>query len=104
MEVVMSLADQIANWLQERLTDAQADGFVIGLSGGVDSATAAALAVRAVGAEHVLAALLPSHSQADDARLGREVAETFGIPLVTVDLTAAYDAFQAALPPSDHLS
>ena len=40
------LANQIAGWLRERLDAAGAAGFVCGLSGGVDSATAAALAVR----------------------------------------------------------
>jgi NAD+ synthase len=95
----MGLSDQIADWLRERLAAAGADGFVFGLSGGVDSAAAAALAVRAVGPQHVLAALLPCHSQPEDARLGRLVADTFSIPTVTVDLTPAYDALISALPP-----
>ena len=98
----MSLSDQIAVWLRERLAAAGADGFVCGLSGGVDSATAAALAVRAVGPERVLAVLLPCHSQPEDARLARLVAETFGILTVTVDLCQSYDGLEAALPGSDH--
>jgi NAD+ synthase len=98
----MSLPDQIAAWLREQLTTAGADGFVFGLSGGVDSATTAALAVRALGPQRVLAALLPCHSQPEDARLARLVAQTFDIPVVTVDLHGAYDALLAALPPSDH--
>ena len=97
----MSQSDQIVAWLQEQVTAAGADGFVVGLSGGVDSATAAALAVRAVGAEQVLAALLPCHSQPKDARLGRLVAETFDIPIVTVSLDSAFEALMDALPPSD---
>jgi len=98
----MSLPDRIAQWLREQLAAAGADGFVVGLSGGVDSATAAALAVRAVGPERVLAALMPCHSQPEDARLARKVTETLGIPTVTVDLTGVYDVLMAALPPSDH--
>lgn len=99
---MMSLSDQIAAWLRERLAAAGADGFVFGLSGGVDSAVAAALAVRAVGPDHVLAALLPCHSQPEDARLGQLVADTFNIPTVTVNLGGAYDALTSALPPSGH--
>lgn len=95
----MSLPDQIAVWLCEQLASAGADGFVCGLSGGVDSATAAALAVHAVGPERVLAGLLPCHSQRKDAVLGRLVADTLSIPTVTVDLSAAYDALSAQLPP-----
>ena len=98
----MTLSDQIAIWLRERLAAADADGFVIGLSGGVDSATSSALAVRAVGSGHVLAALMPCHSVPEDARLGRLVADTFGIPTVTVNLSTTYDALVAALPPSEH--
>ncbi len=95
----MSLPNQIAAWLRERLAVAGADGFVVGLSGGVDSATSAALAVRAVGPGRVLAALMPCHSQPEDATLGQLVADTFSIPAVTVDLSGAYDALSARLPP-----
>ncbi len=98
----MSLSDQIAAWLREQLATAGADGFVFGLSGGVDSAAAAALAARAVGPDRVLAALLPCHSQPEDARLGQLVADTFNISTVTVDLDGACDALAFALPPSDH--
>ena len=95
----MSLDDQIAAWLREYVEAAGAAGFVFGLSGGVDSATAAALAVRAVGPENVLAALLPCHSQPEDARLGQLVADTFSIPTVTVNLGEAYDVLTGQLPP-----
>ncbi|MBE9473194.1 MAG: NAD+ synthase [Chloroflexi bacterium] len=98
----MTISDQISTWLRERLTAASAEGFVAGLSGGVDSATSAALAVRAVGPERVLAALMPCHSQPEDAALGQLVADTFSIPTVTVNLGGAYDAVMAALPPSGH--
>ncbi len=98
----MSLPDRIAQWLRQYLKDAEAEGFVFGLSGGVDSATVAALAVRAVGASRTLAALLPCHSSPEDLYLAQRVADTFGIPTVTVDLTPIYDAFLTALPPTDH--
>jgi NAD+ synthase len=98
----VSLSDQIAAWLRERLAAAGADGFACGLSGGVDSATAAALAVRAVGPEHVLAVLMPCHSQPEDAALGQLVADTLGISTITVALSDMYDALISALPPSEH--
>lgn len=98
----MSLQHQIANWLIERLATAGADGFVLGLSGGVDSATTAALAVRAVGPESVLAAILPCHSQPIDARLARRVADAFDTPTVTVNLDDAFDSLMGSLPPTEH--
>jgi NAD+ synthase len=98
----VSLPNQIAAWLCEQLASACADGFVCGLSGGVDSAVVAGLAVRAVGPERVLAVLMPCHSHPDDAALGQLVADTFGIAAITVDLGDTCEALVAALPPSDH--
>jgi NAD+ synthase len=97
----MTLPDQIAAWLQEQLSDADAEGFVLGLSGGVDSATAAALAVRAVGPEQTLAALMPCHSQPEDAQLAQLMAHTFDIPTVTVSLDETFETLMSELPPSD---
>jgi NAD+ synthase len=98
----MNLQDQIARWLGEYLAAAGAEGFVLGLSGGVDSATTAALAAKAVGWESVLAAILPCHSQPIDARLAHQVADTFAIATVTVNLDAAFDTLIEHLPPSEH--
>jgi NAD+ synthase len=101
----MSLPDRIANWLREHLDAASATGFIFGLSGGVDSSTVAALAVRAAGAGRTLGLLLPCHSQPEDARLGQLVADTFGVPTITVDLGVVFDALMAELPSSDsHLA
>jgi NAD+ synthase len=77
---------------------AGAQGFVVGLSGGIDSAVTAALAARAMGTEHVLGVLMPCHSQPEDARYARLLVEALAIPTQEVDLTAACDALMAALP------
>ncbi len=98
----MNSIDSIVAWLRRQQSAAAAEGFVVGLSGGVDSATVAALAVRAAGPRHVLGVFLPCHSQPQDRRLGQLVADTLGIPIVTVDLAPVYDALLAQLPPSDH--
>ncbi|MFN2283608.1 MAG: NAD+ synthase [Anaerolineae bacterium] len=92
------LADAIAAWMREYAARAGAKGFVVGLSGGVDSATTAALATRAVGGEHVLAVWLPCHSQAEDEAYSRMTAQALGLDLITVDLCDVYDAFTASLP------
>lgn len=94
----MSLADQIATWLRDYAAQAGAQGYVVGLSGGIDSACTAALCKRAVG-EKVLGVLLPCHSLPEDIQMAHLVAETFGIQTETVDLTPVYDTLVAALPP-----
>jgi NAD+ synthase (glutamine-hydrolysing) len=71
---------------------------VLGLSGGIDSAVVAAIAVDAVGADHVHGVSLPSiysseHSR-DDATA---MAERTGLHLRTVPIAPMVDAFQSQL-------
>jgi len=72
----------------------------VALSGGIDSALVAALAVEALGAEHVTGVSLPSaissaHSR-DDARL---LAENLGIRFETIAIAEAVDACEHLLAP-----
>lgn len=63
-------------------------GVVLGLSGGVDSSTVAALCVRALGKERVLALLMPeSESSSDSVRLGSLVADWLGIETKLEDIS-----------------
>jgi NAD+ synthase len=71
--------------LSQTLDDAGRSGFVVGLSGGVDSALAAAIAVRAAGPAAVHAFHLPSGAAVtDSAEIAREVADHLGVVLETV--------------------
>ncbi len=98
----MDIRDQIADWLRDYLVDSGADGFVLGLSGGVDSATAAGLAVLAVGPESVLTAILPCHSDPLDRQLAEQVIRAFSLRSVTISLDDAFDALMERLPPTQH--
>jgi NAD+ synthase len=91
------LAGRIASWLQDRLAKASASGFVVGLSGGIDSAVSAAVCKRAVG-DAVLAVWMPCHSIPEDERLARMAANALNLDLMTVDLSPPYDAFLKELP------
>jgi NAD+ synthase len=77
-----------------------ARGFVVGLSGGVDSAIVARLAQLAAPSE-VVAVLLPCHSDPQDEQDARLVAKHFSLPTAIVDLSPTYDTLakdaQAAL-------
>lgn len=71
-------------------------GAVIGLSGGVDSAVTAHLAVQALGADRVLGVLMPGpfssqHSVADALALARHL----GIETRTVDINPIYQRYLA---------
>ena len=93
----MTLADDIARWLKDYAKDARARGYVLGLSGGIDSAVTAALCRRAMGDE-VLGLLMPCRSLPEDAELASLVADSLGMRTATIDLGPAYDALIAALP------
>jgi NAD+ synthase len=98
MTSLNTTTDKIVIWLRDYADRAQARGYVIGLSGGVDSACTAALCQRAKG-EHVLGVLMPCHSNAEDAEMAQLVAKAFDLQTVLVDLSVPYDALVAALPP-----
>jgi NAD+ synthase len=83
-------AADIADWIQQQVTGASARGVVVGLSGGLDSAVVARLCQLAVPA-HVVAAILPCHSDPNDERDARLVAAHFGLSVVRVDLSSPHD-------------
>lgn len=90
--MVMGLADYVNK-----------NGFpcvILGLSGGIDSALSAAVAVDALGADRVRAVMMPSrytsaHSREDAAAC----AECLGIRCDTVPISEATAAFETALAP-----
>lgn len=88
-----------AEFIRETVEAAGASGVVIGLSGGIDSAVAAALAVRGLGRDRVLGVYLPyrtSHpSSLADAK---DVADTLGIESEYHEISAMADAFLEGIP------
>lgn len=103
-ESAAELVSAISSWLRERLDEGGADRFVLGLSGGIDSAVVCGLCVQAAGAERVLGVIMPSSSQSDDAASAAKVAAAFGVPTQTVDLTSVADSFYAAMPAAEELT
>jgi NAD+ synthase len=85
--------------MRRQLTAAGGRGFVVGLSGGVDSAVVAKLAQLAAPG-HVVAAILPSHSDPRDEQDAALIAKHFSLTSVRVDLSGVYDAAIGALMPA----
>lgn len=85
-----AIEDSIREIVFRRL---QRRGAVVGLSGGIDSSTTAALCARALGPERVLAILMPEReSSPESLSLGRLVADHYGIASVVEDITSILDA------------
>jgi NAD+ synthase (glutamine-hydrolysing) len=71
---------------------------LLGLSGGIDSAIVAALAVEALGKERVLALSLPSrHSTARGTRDAEALARNLGIELRRVSIEPPFEAVEQVL-------
>ncbi len=81
---------------KNRFTDA-----VIGLSGGIDSSLVAALAVGAIGADHVHGVSMPSRYSSDGSRDDAEtLAVALGIDYRTIAIEPAFASFLDILEPS----
>lgn len=73
-------------------------GVVLGLSGGIDSALTAAIAVDALGAERVWAVMLPSkYTSPESLEDARACAEALGIRYDTVSIAPGVDAMDEML-------
>lgn len=68
-------------------------GIVVGLSGGIDSSVVAALAVRALGPERVLAVLMPERdSSPASLELGKMLSDHLGVASVVENIAPALEA------------
>ncbi len=74
---------------------------VLGLSGGIDSAVTAALAVEALGPERVLGVAMPGpYSSEGSLRDAKDLAGRLGIRLVEVPIGPIFEAYRATLRPA----
>jgi NAD+ synthase (glutamine-hydrolysing) len=72
----------------------------LGLSGGIDSAVVCALAAEALGAENVMAVLLPSkYSTGHSISDAQGLIDNLGCMSQTVEIKSITDAFETALQP-----
>jgi NAD+ synthase (glutamine-hydrolysing) len=84
--------------IRDNLAKQGLEAVVLGLSGGIDSAVAAALAVEALGPDRVLGAALPTRfSSAESSALAQQQAQRLGMAFLSLDADAPFTGFSAAL-------
>jgi NAD+ synthase (glutamine-hydrolysing) len=73
----------------------------VGLSGGVDSALVAAIAVEALGKENVLGAGMPGpYSSEGSLRDARQLAQNLGIEFVVLPISDTFNCYRKTLAPA----
>lgn len=99
LDVQVELVQQLlVDFLREEIGRAGFSRVLLGLSGGIDSAVVAALCAEAFGPKNVLAISMPYRtSNPDSAAHARLVAEAYGIPLTTIDITGMADGYFAGV-------
>jgi NAD+ synthase len=90
----------IVKFIKDQVEAAGAGGAVLGLSGGLDSATVAFLAVRALGPDRVFALLLPEAkvTSGDDLEDARKVASILKIETKEIEISKVLDCYSEVMP------
>ena len=107
----MDLADvekRIKRFIKDYVDTSGAAGVVLGLSGGIDSATIAALSALAIGGDRVLGLMLPEKETftSKDIEDTKVVAEKFHLKTQICEITPALEGFYKSIPifdPADRL-
>ncbi len=97
------ITSRLKRFIKDYVKKAKAEGAVLNLSGGIDSATATALATLALGKNKVVALSLPEKETYSpmDTKHTKMLAKKFGFSLVTIDITKILQAYYEAIPAFD---
>ena len=96
-----ALASHISHWLGSYLQTAHAKGFVVGISGGIDSAVTSTLCAL-TGAPTICVTMPIRQTKAEFDRAGEHMQDLqsrfANVQLQTIDLTPSFETLSAALP------
>ena len=92
------LHQALVTGLRDNLAKQGLEALVLGLSGGIDSAVAAALAVEALGPDRVFGVALPTRfSSAESSSLAEQQARRLGLGFLSLDADAPFSGCAASL-------
>jgi NAD+ synthase len=90
----------LKKFLVDQLQKSGLSGYVVGLSGGIDSSLSASLAAAAVGPERVLGVIMPYRTSAASSKADAlELVSTLGIEHREVDISPMIDAYYDRIEP-----
>lgn len=95
---IAQIHDALVLGIQDYFVKSGFSKAVLGLSGGIDSAIVCALACRALGAENVMAVLMPSKYSSDHSiKDALDLVENFGCQHEIISIAEAADAFDSMM-------
>jgi len=99
-EDISAIHDALVMGIRDYFKKLNFNKALIGLSGGIDSAVVAALAVAALGPDSVLGITMPSMYSSEGSYLdSEELAKKLGIKIQTIKITDIYQAYLTELEP-----
>lgn len=94
----LELLEAVTTGLRDYCNKSGLNSVVLGLSGGIDSAVSAAIAVRALGAEKVIGISMPSrHSSHHSISDAEDLAKKLGLELLSMPIESIHDASESIL-------
>ena len=101
----MHLKDQISNWLRLYLDDNKLESFVIGISGGIDSAVTSALCART--SKKTIVITMPIHQNPSETDRGKKHINWLqnkypNVKEVHIDLTETYESLISSIDKQYH--
>ncbi|MHC1590327.1 MAG: NAD+ synthase [Candidatus Hecatellaceae archaeon] len=93
-------AEKLGRLMLNLLEASKASGVAVGVSGGLDSSTVLALAVKALGAERVYAVAMPEHgvTSTGDLEDARKLSEVLGAKFFQAEISPVVKALEQAIP------
>ncbi|WP_425411725.1 NAD(+) synthase [Mycoplasma simbae] len=90
-ERIEQYSQYLIDWLKQRVVIAKANGIIVGISGGIDSALVAALAKKAF-PDNTLGVIMPIDSMSFDLDHIEQLKQNIHLNTVTIDLKNTFDS------------
>lgn len=95
------MRERATTLIQNKVDDANADGIVVAMSGGIDSSTTAMLAVDALGSDNVYGLLMPAaENHLNNTKDAHRLASDLDIEYKTVPIQPLLGVFEQTLAPA----
>lgn len=96
-----SVINHIVSWLNQYCEQAKMDGFIIGISGGIDSAITSTLCAKTK--KKIIAVSMPIHQKSDQLSRANEHLQWLksnfpNVEILEVDLSASFETVKSSLP------